>query len=340
MRKRIIEMDMARGLATLAVMTIHISAVPLIDQTGNGSIPFFSLLLNLAARFAVPTFILLSGMGLEMSYKPGEGYLLYLKRRMSKLIPAYVLWSVIYSLIYNDNTGMLAINHHIRPGSVVLALFTGNACYHLYFVPLIVQFYALFPLLRGMVKSKAGFVVCSLLSIALILADRYIKVPNALRFLLDYRDPLRWMVYFALGVWLAENCSRLTLNGRQLKSLVGGALLLCIVWMIAVVYPRAKVADDVDIAIGAATPILVIYAMVFIAWVWNQQWNNPFFTGALRKISKYSYGIYLSHALILAVCLAVYRSHNIQVCDVAFYACVMLTALPGSFALSWAVSFL
>lgn len=338
MRKRIIEMDMARGIATLAVMTIHISAVTLIDLCGDGNVPVISLLLNLGARFAVPTFILLSGMGLELSYKPEVGYWAYMKHRMSKIAPVYILWSVIYSLFYDDNSGTFMIKHSLKFRNIVFDLFTGNGCYHLYFIPLIVLLYLMFPLIRNTIKSWPGFIISSLVSAGLIILDNYVKLPEACEFVFDYRDPLRWMVYFSIGVWLAKNYTKIVFKTRLLKSAVVGAFFLCILWMTAVVYPIAKTANDVDSAIEMATPILLIYSILFIVCVWNIRWNNPVLRGFLGKISKYSYGIYLSHAMFLSLCIAAYHKSNVQVYELLFYILVMCIVLPLSYVLSLVIN--
>ena len=106
--KRIIEIDIARALAILAVIVIHISATPLIENFGQdrGPVSLLYLVLNVAARFGVPTFVMLSGMGLALSYRPGNGYIGFLKRRLGKIVPAYLAWSLIYSLFYNGEMAL------------------------------------------------------------------------------------------------------------------------------------------------------------------------------------------------------------------------------------------
>ena len=294
-------MDMARAIATFAVIVIHVSAVPLIDAQGSGHTSLLYLMINLGARFAVPTFVLLSGMGLTLSHRVGESYWTYLKRRLNKIVPLYVVWSVVYSLFYDDYLGQLVTPGHKSVWSVVADIFTGNGCYHLYFVPMIVLFYISFPVLHKALRNRAGFVLLSVFSIAIIFADRYSLLPKEIRFLADYRDPMRWMVYFAAGVWLAGNCYRLTVKKSTAKVLLWVGMLAYASWMCAAAYPLAKTCSDVDIAIDSVAPMLLIYVFIFIAWVWNQNWGRNRLTQSLSIISKHSYGIYLSHALVLAV---------------------------------------
>ena len=91
-------MDIVRGLAILAVVAIHFPGGPLTESTMAGLVSLAYMIVNVAARFAVPTFVLLSGLGLSLSDKRDEGYFDFLRRRVGKLLPAYIAWTLIYTL--------------------------------------------------------------------------------------------------------------------------------------------------------------------------------------------------------------------------------------------------
>lgn len=86
------EMDILRGLAILSVVIIHISAQP-INAGVTGPMEVFYVILNQVTRFAVPAFLLLSGMGLTISGSGEDSYFRFLKKRLSKILPLYLfLW--------------------------------------------------------------------------------------------------------------------------------------------------------------------------------------------------------------------------------------------------------
>ncbi len=188
--KRIIEIDIARALAILAVIVIHISATPLIENFGQdrGPVSLLYLVLNVAARFGVPTFVMLSGMGLALSYRPGGSYVGFLKRRLGKIVPAYLAWSLIYSLFYNGDNGALAMPHGVSVSKIAADMVTGGACYHLYFVPLIVILYLLFPVLWKILRTNAGLAGASAVTIVTICISRYASYPGWMDYILDIRS--------------------------------------------------------------------------------------------------------------------------------------------------------
>lgn len=92
MGTRRMEMDILRGLAILSVVIIHISAQP-INAGVTGPMEVFYVILNQVTRFAVPAFLLLSGMGLTISGSGEDSYFRFLKKRLSKILPLYLfLW--------------------------------------------------------------------------------------------------------------------------------------------------------------------------------------------------------------------------------------------------------
>ena len=67
MKNRLEEIDVFRALSCLAVIVIHTSAGP-VSSLRPGSFPLMVIILiNSAARFAVPGFVFLSGFSLTFS---------------------------------------------------------------------------------------------------------------------------------------------------------------------------------------------------------------------------------------------------------------------------------
>ena len=167
MATRIEAMDLLRGMAILGVVIGHISA-----ETLYAEITLLGLFFNQLIRFAVPVFIFLSGMGLSLSRKPIQGYLHFLWYRLRKLLPLYSLWSIIYLLVDDVNGPSLAL------GRIGGALISGGAAYHLYFIPLILQFYMAFPLLAPYLRRTTGLLVAFAITLVLQFINMYLPLPH------------------------------------------------------------------------------------------------------------------------------------------------------------------
>lgn len=145
-KETIWEINLLRAFAILAVLLIHNTSMPLNRLDHDSSMYGVYLLLNSFSGFAVPVFLFISGIVLLYTYhdKPctpkaiGE---FYRKRTASVLLP-YLFFSVIYFILNNYNVP----EYLHSPKRFAYLLLTGRAHTHLYFMFIILQFYALFPL--------------------------------------------------------------------------------------------------------------------------------------------------------------------------------------------------
>ena len=120
------QMDGLRAAAALAVVMIHVSA----GQTTDAE-----LVWNQLSRFAVPMFLVLTGFGhagalAEGKFEP-QGRTA-VRRRLSRVLPAYFLWSAAYLVLE-----ALCGTPHAHP---LFDLLTGGAYVHLYYIFILVQF--------------------------------------------------------------------------------------------------------------------------------------------------------------------------------------------------------
>ncbi len=130
------EIDYLRGLAIIAVITIHITTYYTRMPTITNLTIVYMILIVLA-RYGVPLFLLVSGFVLYNKYnKEFNLNEFYIKRFMS-VIPAYIIFSVLYE-IWNRG----AINKEF-----ISDLLTGGANRHLWFIILIVELYIVYPVI-------------------------------------------------------------------------------------------------------------------------------------------------------------------------------------------------
>lgn len=159
--------DYMRIIAILAVLVIH-STTRILEASSYNLQGFpFAFFLNQLARFAVPLFFMISGFVLEVNYPFHQSYKSYFKKRISRIFLPYLFWSAVYYfLIYQQHTI-----------SFWEALLRGNASYQLYFIPTLIIFYAVFPLLHKaypFLANKWTLIVLGIGQIALLANEYYV----------------------------------------------------------------------------------------------------------------------------------------------------------------------
>lgn len=111
---RIEELDFARVLAMLSVITIHVTST-FVHYNSRVAVSGMNLafILNQLSRFAVPLFILLSGVSCGLN-----GFCTarqFLRRRLIKTGVPYLIWSLVY-MLYNIHADLSAL----RNGRLIL----------------------------------------------------------------------------------------------------------------------------------------------------------------------------------------------------------------------------
>lgn len=148
MRNTII--DNLRGICMLGVIGIHIGSLALAPNNFT-----LYLLLEILSRYSVPSFFFISGYGLACTDKgllSGSrlNYTDFMKKRLRGAGLPYLSWSLFYMLYFwlILPPGFVSWN----PLHVAYVLFFGLGCYHLYFMVILLWFYASYPLWRQLLR--------------------------------------------------------------------------------------------------------------------------------------------------------------------------------------------
>ena len=156
-KERILELDIFRSLAIMAVVVIHTTSETLAKTEGTqGYYPY--LFINMFSKFAVPVFIFLSAFVLFYNYldKPlGKSMLrsFYTKRLLYILLP-YLLISLGYFVLDVYLNGKMGLPAGEILQEFGMKLLTGKAHYHLYYMIIMLQLYLAFPLFLWWFQKK------------------------------------------------------------------------------------------------------------------------------------------------------------------------------------------
>lgn len=195
---RIMYIDTIRVFAIFCIILIHSTAY-MIDIYGNNT---YVIILGNLGRFSVSLFIFLSGFCLALKYLEyslnNTKFIIY---SLWKLLPAYIIWNLIYQVHYQGS-----INFSL---SGLKGIFYGNVAPHLYFVPVIIVLYLIFPLIwKHRSKMLVLVITAFVIQIGSQIARSYafsLKMPIARESRAFF--PL-FIGYFVLGIFCAINFSK------------------------------------------------------------------------------------------------------------------------------------
>jgi probable poly-beta-1,6-N-acetyl-D-glucosamine export protein len=187
------EIDGIRTIAILGVVLIHTTTRVLERGGYNLTNQITPLFFNQIVRFSVPLFLLISGFVLELNFK--DSTLDFYKKRFSKILIPYLVWSIIYYLFV----------YKYDKDNFIHTILIGSASYQLYFIPTLCVFYFIFPVIHKLNKyifNKFIFLILGITEILILYKDYFIKN-------YQFPDPIRIFVlsffFFLAGSLAAQN---------------------------------------------------------------------------------------------------------------------------------------
>lgn len=297
-----------KGIAIIFVLIIHVmSSFKQSVFTGYGErYQTIAIIFDVLSRWSVPLFVALSGYGLSQRYaqktlKLGK----FLRHRLWKLIPKYLLWCTILILAVK----LVPSWRSERPSPPLsLLLLLGYADYHLYFVPMILQLYLLFPILRWLYQRSASLTLLLALLIQVLWFAAFSyqnKAPFNLAIFAQDREQYLWFTnwiwYFVLGMYLPKILTFLNKKHKLWNWFL--PILMIIVWGIMAFSAIYRMQSGID-------PLLVLrftqYQMIL--WASLGIIGLSYLTAQLKRIPAIvtwlgikSYDIYLGHTLVLRI---------------------------------------
>ncbi|RXG21696.1 acyltransferase [Leeuwenhoekiella marinoflava] len=285
MKDRIIYYDLLRGLAIIAVISIHSTGIGYTFD--NSSLNFnITVIWRQLINFAVPLFIAISGFFLaNKKVDSKKSYLQFIKKQVPRVLIPYLLWSVVYlGIAYLRGTPLL---------SLIYRLVTFSSSVPFYFILLIIEYYLLLPLLQKLGTSK-GLVIAALisgLSCFLIFCFKYFTEISLPIFVTGSAPS--WLIFFVLGIYLRNNTIKL--NNRALILLLISGLVLSIIET----YILYDHFNDIGYSVTAVKFSSFVYSTFVILFAFKNANRNFSKRKLLAYIGEISFGIFLSHIFFM-----------------------------------------
>lgn len=269
---------------------LHVSA-PILSKFNELPIYTWNIgnLYDSLTRFCVPIFFMLSGALLlskdyELEY--------FIKKRFLRIIPPFIFWSLVY-IIYDIIKGGKDFNSIIEVVTFFLRKIFHGSQYHLWFIYTIMGLYLFVPILRKWIKNATQKEILYFLIIwiiTILYGIPHLKGYLPKIYLVNFSGYLGYMV---LGYYLSQLKQQ-----KNFLSILLIVLGVCIT-IIGTYCFTIKSSSFNSYFYGYLTPnVLIVSIGVFLLFK-ELKIKSKRINTVLGYISSYSFGIYLSHVLIL-----------------------------------------
>jgi len=277
--------------------------VPNYDQIGG--VQFYALrLVDQIAMAAVPAFLWVSGYFVSIAAGRQRGFAGWTgaMNRIKGLIPAYVLWSLV-ALALSTMDGV-----RVTLSSVAVSLVKGSAAPPFYYVPMLVQFYLMSPLLAYLAKHrwKALLIGTGCLQLAAIIlrslaVSRAFPVSQLWMFGPLVRwDPAAYIFWFTFGIVAGGQIGGFKSVLQRARKWVPAFLALT--YALALVeWELLRYSSGRPWISGGVTLSDNLLAFALLIAFFTFDTRNARSDDVISRIGYMSYGIYLMHVPVLVV---------------------------------------
>lgn len=308
-RPRLLQYDILRLMAMFGVVLIHVTATAMGSGPGNvAGAPLWLLRPNQLVRWAVPAFAFLTGSLMWTRHIPlhTKDLVSFFRRRFLVVVVPYLLWAATYFVIGRKiGQGPSAkLPAGLWPRLVVAfdLVVQGKVWYHLYFIPVVLMLYAVAPAVSPLARRLPWLLAGVSVAASVLLVDvvtRYVVNHANIRELSLLL--LIYVPYAAFGAWYAVDRERwdrwLTKVWPLLLAVGVGLHWAEVSGRLTRMSPVAS--REFRIAYMQLTILGLLGLAVAVTPLLHRRGRS------LADASRWSYGVYLSHPLLITAAQAV-----------------------------------
>lgn len=335
MLKWIDELVYVRGLAILAVVIIHVTMYAVILQV-QSPMYFFGYFLDDFAHFAVPVFIIVSGVSLAFAYRTGLPLLSFYAKRVISVIPTFLFFTLVYGWLFSSEVSWLR------------RFVFGEGTIHLYFIPLLIKLYILFPIFLWIAKKITRLEIALIpLMAAQIIFSLRLQLINYVQphFLTLYptwntvaNDPFwLYVALFGIGVVAGTHIERLYASLQDTTNIKAYVLFA----------PLIPLFATIDYFLHIFNPLLIsivkdfynIFACIVLFKLASLMIHKAGrLSRIIKEIGEHSFAIYLLHMIFINYLVDALQYGFVKTTNVVFYIALFVFSIYGSYTISYIVN--
>lgn len=288
--------DNLRVLATFGVIILHVTPNLLYQKEEfSGSVWWISAIYTGTFRFCVPVFVMLTGsLLLSREYDLSS----FLREKFMRIVIPCLFWSAIYILF--NFTVEISKGKSFTPGEAIksfLVQLRFGSSFHLWYVYMIIGIYLFIPIIGRWIRSCREkeilyFLLIWLLSITLNL-PLIIKIKPAV----DLTYFSGFIGYLVLGYYLSN---KTFINKKKVTITSASLFIIGILITISGTYFFSKYKGEFrDNFYTYLTPNVALASIGIFLFIKNNYISNNRISAVISFFTKYNYGIYLIHVMIL-----------------------------------------
>lgn len=304
--QRAVEYDIMRIIACFCVIMIHSAvfeqdSIYAVQSSEFLSIKFWGVI----ARWAVPAFVMLSGMFILPHADETSIKKLFVHRVLRMLI-AYIAWSVVYSFYNTFVLGNVYAPTKLK--TFIDGCFSGEL--HMWYLPMLAGLYIAAPILTVIIKNISEkwakywilglFIFTSIIPFIGKLNIKFVStIISSINGYMDLQFLGGWTLYFVLGYYIGH----IEFSKKKVRVIYLCAGIAFLFTVIATVGFYIWYGEPMGILSYEYPNIVIFGAGVFL--LFKEKISKFSFTENCKKrifsLSKLTFGIYLIHALILRI---------------------------------------
>ncbi len=293
--KKLLYFENLRVLAVLAVIVTHVVSPLLfvVPTEGLQSDWWIANTIHALLRFAVPVLFMQSG-ALLLNPAKKESVKDFFRKRFSKVLLPFMAWNIVYVII-------VAVTSATPVWLVFIRSFEGSIFYHLWFLYVLFGLYLITPVLRNYIHNSSYRNIAYFLILWFFITGINPLLKKIFGYDLEVKVEYLYgyIGYFVLGYYI--NCITIPKSKRIALYILA---LLCLPVMILMSYFLTIQNNTPDLFFQEylSFPVILYSTAVFIFAKYS-----PWFSSAdvsfkqTLNIARICFGVYLSHALVLAV---------------------------------------
>lgn len=301
--KRIFWIDALRALSIFMVVALHSSAKVIYswDLVITGELSVFAWnfanLINSFSRASVPLFVLLSGAVLLEKKETIEQFL---SKRLTRIVLPWFFWGTI-QLFYNFDFSLKTILSGNLANKIAETYFGG-----FWFMPMILGLYLITPFIKPFIQNAKPKEFFYFFSLWFVFACLIPTVNTVFGISISYQLPvfIQYLGYFVGGYYLTHKIKLIEVVIKQTKLLYAVSTLIIALGTFALTRLDSDFNSslyeylNLPVFISAITGFITFKSLFESKKVLKTMKKVK---DKIQKISSLSFGIFLSHSLILDI---------------------------------------